>query len=146
MKKLAPKNDAPKCGICGKKKNLVKTDCCGNWICDDENEYVPFSFARNSCFRNHSRLTLCGFHHAEEHPGHWKDCPECRKEFVTEMYVWYGTNEYNFEKLDNPPTYEPTRCALCGKVIRLGTDGYTQSGDEYRCERCTNKQPATSIT
>ena len=145
MEKHTPKHDVPKCGICGKKKNLTRTECCGNWICDDENEYVPFSYARNSCSRNHGRYTLCGFHHTEGHPGHWKDCPECRKEFVTEMYVWYGTNEYNFEKLDNPPAYEPTRCAICGKVIKLGTDGYSQLGDEYRCERCMNKQSAPRL-
>lgn len=145
MTKHTQKNDAPRCGICGKKGKLVRTECCGNWICDDENEYVPFSFARNSCFRNHRRLTLCGFHDAEGHPGHWKDCPECRKEFVTEMYVWYGTNEYNFEKLDNPPAYEPTRCANCGKVIKLGTDGYSQSGHEYHCERCMDMEPPPRI-
>jgi len=24
------------------------------------------------------------------------------------MYVWYGTNDYNFVVLENPPHYEPT--------------------------------------
>lgn len=31
------------CGLCGSTKNLTKTECCGNWICDDEDEYVLFS-------------------------------------------------------------------------------------------------------
>ncbi len=31
-----------------------------------------------------------------------------RESFETEMYVYYGTNEYNFEVLENPPEYEPT--------------------------------------
>lgn len=137
-----PKTEAPKCGICGKRGKLRKTECCGNWICDDEAEYIPFSYERNSCSRNHEHYTLCGFHHTEEHRGHWKDCPECRKEFETEMYVWYGTNEYNFEKLDNPPAYDPTRCAICGTVIRLGTDYFTRSGDDYWCERCADKELA----
>lgn len=66
-------------------------------------------------------------------------------EFVTEMYVWYGTNEYNFEKLDNPPSYEPTRCAVCGKVIKLGIDEHSQLGDEYRCGRCMNRQPVRRL-
>jgi len=35
------------------------------------------------------------------------------------MYVWYGTNEYNFEKLLNPPSFT-RRNAECGVVIRLG--------------------------
>jgi len=52
------------------------------------------------------------------------------------LYVYYGTNEYNFEKLENPPDYEPTRCAKCNMVISLGEDGYTISGDDYLCEHC----------
>ena len=110
----------PKCGLCGKTKKLTKTECCGQWICDDEGKYVIFSYARNSCSRNHSRFTLCGYHYTEEHKGSWKDCPVCRNGFETEMYVYYGTNEYNFEKLDNPPAYLPTKCARCGVVISLG--------------------------
>jgi hypothetical protein len=55
------------------------------------------------------------------------------------MYVWYGTNEYNFEKLPNPPEYEPTRCADCGMVIRLGEDGHSTNGDNYWCYRCTER-------
>src|SRR3989338_8005647 len=62
-RKSAPK---PRCGLCGKTRNLTKTECCGNWICDDEHKYVIFSYARNSCYRNHRRYTLCGSHHAEE--------------------------------------------------------------------------------
>jgi recombinational DNA repair protein (RecF pathway) len=53
------------------------------------------------------------------------------------MYVWYGTNEYNFEKLENPPAFEPTHCARCGRRINLGEDGYSISGDRYTCEECT---------
>jgi len=57
------------------------------------------------------------------------------------MYVYYGTNEYNFEKLENPPSFEPTRCAECGRVIRLGTDGYSiRPNGKYYCEACTNKE------
>lgn len=92
-----------RCGLCGKTKNLTKTECCDNWICDDEHKYVMFSYARNSCSRNHRRYTLCGFHNAEGHPGNWKECPKCREQIETEMYVYYGTNEYNFETLPNPP-------------------------------------------
>ncbi|HBI47279.1 MAG TPA: hypothetical protein DDX93_00910 [Smithella sp.] len=136
-KSLAEK---PKCGLCGKTKNLTKTECCGEWICDDEHKYVTFSYARNSCYRNHRRYTLCGYHYAEEHKGHWKDCPQCRNSFETEMYVYYGTNEYNFEKLENPPTYKPTKCSKCGMVIKLGTDGHTISGKEYWCEECAAKE------
>jgi len=137
---IEQKTSKPKCGLCGKTKILYRTDCCGNWICDDEHKYVIFSYARNSCDRNHRRHTICGFHHTEEHPGHWKDCKECRESFMTEMYVWYGTNEYNFEKLANPPAYEPTRCTDCGNVISLGEDGYAQLGYKFWCADCHRKK------
>lgn len=135
-RKKTSQTDRPRCGLCGRTGNIIRTECCGQWICDDEHEYVLFSYTRNSCFRNHRRYTLCGYHYGEDHEGNWKDCPACRDDFETELYVYYGTNEYNFEKLENPPDYEPTRCAKCNMVISLGEDGYTISGDDYLCEHC----------
>ena len=130
----------PRCGLCGKRGKLTKTECCGNWICDDEDKYVLFSYARNSCHRNHRRFTLCGFHHTEGHSGHWKDCTLCREGTETEMYVYYGTNEYNFEKLENPPVYEPTKCTKCGAIIVLSHGGYSIKGDESWCGRCSDEE------
>ena len=126
-----------RCGLCGKTKNLAKTDCCGQWICDDEHTYVLFSYARNSCFRNHRRFTLCGYHYAEGHMGNWQTCSACKNEFETEMYVYYGTSEYNFEKLKNPPKFKPTRCAKCKKIIHLGEDGYSMHSGRYYCMECS---------
>lgn len=128
----------PRCGLCGKTKKLMQTGCCGNWICNDHDKYVLFSYARNSCARNHDRYTLCSFHRQNGHKGHWKDCGKCRKSFPTEMYVWYATNEYNFEKLENPPHFEPTRCDRCGIVIKLGTDGHSIGPRGTLCESCTH--------
>lgn len=130
----------PRCGLCGKTGNLTKTECCGNWICDDEEQYVLFSYAQTSCYRNHSRYTLCSSHYEEGHEGDWKTCTKCRESFETEMYVWYGTNEHNFEVLPSPPEYEPTKCSECGSVIVLGDGGYSQRGGEYWCGRCTAKR------
>lgn len=141
IKKQTPKKAASRsgrrCGLCGKTTNLTKTECCGNWICNDEHEYQLFSYARNSCSRNHRRYTLCGFHFGEGHEGDWKDCPKCRESFETEMYVYYGTNEYNFESLPDPPKFEPTKCADCGKVISLGHGGYSVLDGRYWCSNCT---------
>lgn len=138
---LGKKNsDKPHCGLCGKTKNLTKTECCGNWICDDEHKYVMFSYAKNSCHRNHLRYTLCGYHFNEGHKGNWKTCKKCRSEFEPEMVAWYGTNEYNFEKMPDPPSYQPTKCSRCGTVIKLGTDAYSSLADEYWCEICTAKE------
>ncbi len=135
-KKIVKRRTVPRCGLCGKMGNLIKTECCGQWICDDEDQYVMFSYARNSCSRNHRRQTLCGYHYNEEHPGDWKTCKKCRSDFETEMYVDLGTNEYNFEKLENPPDYEPTRCSKCDRIIVLSEGGYSQRGDEYWCSKC----------
>jgi len=140
-KSRATEKSGQRCGICGSTtKPLTRTNCCGNWICDDEDDYVMFSYAHNSCHRNHDRYTLCSYHYNEGHSGKWQDCEKCRAGFETEIYVYYGTNEYNFEKLENPPAFEPTHCAQCGTVINLGYDGYLQSGPKYYCESCGNKR------
>jgi len=131
-----PSTTQPRCGLCGKTDNLIRTDCCGQWICDDEDQYQLFSFARNICSRNHRRYTLCGYHHAEGHPGDWRECSVCRDDFETEIYVYYGTNEYNFVKLEDPPHYEPTRCIRCNEIIRLGEDGYAITSEGHICLDC----------
>jgi hypothetical protein len=138
-KPAAPSADKPRCGLCGKKRNLVRTECCGNWICDDEENYVLFSYARNSCSRNHRRFTICGGHHEEGHAGRWQDCERCRANCETEMYVYFATNEYNFEKLENPPSFEPTLCSRCNRRIVLPDGGYSIQGrGKYTCGRCLN--------
>jgi len=123
------KRNIRKCGICGKSRSLVKTECCGRWICD-------LGFGGKNCYEKHSRFTLCGSHHNEGHAGRWQDCPECRDMFETEMYVYYGTNDFNFEKLENPPKFEPTHCDDCGKIISLTKDGHMRSGGQTFCEDC----------
>jgi hypothetical protein len=134
------KDDRPQCGLCGKTGKLTKTECCDQWICDDEDQYRLFSFEHNSCDRNHRRYTLCSIHHTEGHPDRWQDCQECRESYETEMYVYFGTNEYNFEKLANPPKYDPTRCVECSRVIRLGYDGYSYGSEGYTCAKCSQKK------
>jgi hypothetical protein len=135
-RQVAAKADRPRCGLCGKTTKLTKTVCCGNWICDDEDNYRLFSYARNSCHRNHDRYTLCSGHHHEGHEGRWQDCAKCRESFEPEMYVYYATNEYNFEILENPPSFEPTKCRICGQIIPLGDGGYAQSSKGYECWKC----------
>ena len=136
MKKKNNGSSGPKCRLCGKAKKLTRTECCKQWICDDEANYVMFSYAGSSCSRNHNRYTLCGHHNAEQHEGKWQECKECQSEFETEMYVYYGTNEYNFEKLANPPSFDPTLCGKCKKRINLGSESYTISGKKYICSKC----------
>jgi hypothetical protein len=127
-----------RCGVCGKQDNLTKTSCCDNWICDDTDQYVMFSYARNSCYRNHDRYTLCAYHWHEGHDGDWQTCAKCRAEIEPEMYAYYGTNEYNFTVLKNPPKFKPTRCAECKRVISLSQDGYMlKPNGDYICTNCS---------
>ena len=128
---------ARSCGLCGKTRRLTKTECCNRWICDDEDTYVMFSYARNSCHRNHRRQTICAYHSNEEHDGRWQDCGDCAREFPTEMYVWYATNEYNFEVLQNPPSFAPTYCAGCGSRLSLPNGGYSLEAGKYWCTDCS---------
>jgi tRNA U38,U39,U40 pseudouridine synthase TruA len=125
-----------RCGLCGKaKQHLTKADCCGNWVCYNPEDF----YARGRCLGRHMRYTLCNYHHVERHRGSWKECKRCRKAFDTEIYVWYGTNKHNFEKLEDPPSFEPTFCATCGTRINLGTDGHSVFGDDTSCDECTNR-------
>ncbi len=134
----------PCCGLCGSREKLTRTPCCGNWICDDADQYVAFSFARNSCYTNHSKFTICSGHHHEKHEGRWQDCSKCKEGQPLEMYVYLATNEYNFEKLENPPAFEPTQCNRCGVRVRLAYDGYTLKGDEIICASCSaSEMPGT---
>ena len=128
---------AKACGLCGKRSRLTRTPCCREWICDDEDRYVVFSYARNSCYRNHSHYTLCGVHHHGDHPGNWRTCPICRDELPTELYVHHGTNEYNFEKLENPPSFEPSHCDKCGAVVSLVVGGYARGPEGLLCSACS---------
>ena|SRR3989338_1168345 len=115
------------CGLCGRTQDLVKTECCSRPICE-------------KCFMKHARFTLCEHHFNESHSGTWQDCAECINEFPTEMAVWYGTNEYNFEKLKNPPSFSPTHCSACGAVIKLSEGGYTKFGADHWCGPCSVKK------
>lgn len=138
--KTKSNKESQACGLCGKKnKTCEKTECCGNWVCGNESDYVLFSYSRNICSRNHRRFTLCAYHKTEEHKGNWKTCKKCLESFDTEIYVWYGTNEYNFDKLSNPPKFKPTHCSGCNIVISLSEDGYTSLGNKHACEICMKK-------
>ena len=69
----------------------------------------------------------------------WKDFEECKEEYETGLYVYFGTNEYNFEKLKNPQRFKPTKCANCSTRIHLGQDGYSIKAGKYWCGRCVER-------
>jgi hypothetical protein len=92
-----------RCELCRRlTEHLVKTECWGRMVCAILLSNGPV-VSKSSCLVKHSRFTLCGVHHNEEHGGDWKSCEVCPKTWPLEMYIWYGTNKWNFEKLENRP-------------------------------------------
>ena len=127
-----------KCGLCGStKKKLTKTPCCGNWICDDVHMYQIFSYAKNSCYRNHDRYTLCSTHYHEGHTGRWQDCKKCKDDIDLPNYNYFGTNEYNFEVLENVEKCIMS-CVNCGFTTDSMEDFAYQTSKGYYCcrEKC----------
>ncbi len=135
------KNGPKTCGICGSKGPLTKTSCCDELICDDIKNDQGVPVEQSECRRNHEKYTLCHHHYRNEHEGDWKECKECRDSFDTEMYVYYGTNEYNVEVLDDPPDYAPTECAECGTVVDRSRDAHQMTQDGILCADCCEIDP-----
>jgi hypothetical protein len=128
-------NNTKKCGLCGSStKPLTKTPCCDNWICDDSADYVLFSYEKNSCYRNHSRYTLCAFHFNEKHHGKWQTCETCKNIFDDPNYVDLGTNEFNFNVLENPKKIE-IQCVHCGRVVNSLDKISYQTNKGYFCNK-----------
>jgi hypothetical protein len=123
------------CGLCGKTKRLTKTECCNNWICDDQDKYVLFSYATNTCNRNHDRYTLCSSHYHEEHEGKWQDCQKCKESFKLEDYAYYVTNDFNFEKLKDAPNVR-IKCVKCDFESDTIEDFAVGSSEGWYCGNC----------
>eukprot|EP01029_Cantina_marsupialis_P004276 TRINITY_DN1430_c0_g4_i1.p1 TRINITY_DN1430_c0_g4~~TRINITY_DN1430_c0_g4_i1.p1 ORF type:complete len:263 (-),score=43.21 TRINITY_DN1430_c0_g4_i1:210-998(-) len=130
------------CIICGSKRNLTLTECCGMPVCDNEDEYVMFSYSREFCIRNHSRYTLCGFHATEGHDGDWRECSKCFDDLRGEAISWYGTNGWNctpmLEKDIKKDDMLSEKCVHCGGRIMTGFEGHSSSRDGISCETCSN--------
>ncbi len=87
-----------KCELCDEEENLILTDCCKNWVCNDEDQLATFSISINQCYQNHFKNTLCGFHYREGHKEpNWKTCQQCKDYFSPEEYCYFSTNSNNFD-------------------------------------------------
>lgn len=85
------------CGLCDSTQGpFIQTECCGNWVCDTEHQYVPMSYNRfGQCSRNHRLGSICGFHHQEEHGSDWKVCQECKEYFHPFDYAVKASSQAN---------------------------------------------------
>lgn len=135
-------SEKPRCGLCGNNSlPLTKTECCKNWICDDEN-LAATDF--DSCMKNH-RLTLCSTHfiegHMKEEPD-WRKCSACKEMFAPEDYVYLITNEYNF----NEPSikYRISTCTDCKRELDLSIEPHLSVGDHHFCLNCMLKPDEAS--
>ena len=122
------------CGLCGATKKLIKTPCCSNWICDDSHKYVLFSYATNSCYRNHARYTICATHYNSNHNGKWQECKKCKDEYLIENYFDLATNDFNFEKLQNTPKIT-IKCISCGFQSNNMQDFAFQTNNDFYCRK-----------
>ncbi|KAG8698388.1 hypothetical protein FRC08_005964, partial [Ceratobasidium sp. 394] len=129
------------CGLCGKSDGpLMKTTCCNRTVCDDYEKYQAFTFARNSCARNHDRYTRCCYHFNEGHGGDAITCKKCDNDHEGETSTWYLTSSFNFlEDIEraNPPSFAPTMCCKCGQQIKLNIDGVSYGRGGKECRRCS---------
>lgn len=124
----------PVCGLCGDSEKLIKTPCCNHWVCDDEHTYVLFSYSTNSCYRNHDRYTLCATHFREGHAGKWQECKACKDDYPIENYADFATNDFNFEKLKNPPKVT-IKCVNCSFKSNTVQDFSCQTSKGWYCEK-----------
>jgi hypothetical protein len=139
-----PPDASTYCGLCGKQEPLRRTDCCNRTVCDDFDNYVPFSYTKTSCARNHSRYTICSTHKTE-HPDencNWRQCVKCKEDSgEVENFVGSGSSNFNFveDQWDDAPTFEPTYCFACRRLVKLNSEGHARIPNKgIQCQSCVN--------
>lgn len=131
------------CGICSETRAsiLERTECCGEWVCNREDEYVLMSYSRAFCSRSHRRYTRCGFHAEEGHEGDWRACERCASEGARGVVDWHASNGYNFTPGPRPQGMLYTeQCVRCGVRIATGWEasGFGGSVRGTQCGKCIN--------
>ncbi|CAG9461829.1 unnamed protein product [Pedinophyceae sp. YPF-701] len=134
------------CTMCGSTRKLKRLECCGEWICDAQDDYVMFSYSRDFCDRNHERYTRCASHANDKHRGDWRTCKECASLGEDDLgRNWHATCGYNFvpplEK-DCPKGEMLTEtCVECKRRLFPGLEKYSRSfmpvANPYTCQECS---------
>lgn len=81
------------CRFCGDDRSpLVKTRCCGQWICCDT---AFISNGGGYCQHEHEAYSICHFHYNEKHQGEWQACKECRDFFGKDEFKRLSEDRMN---------------------------------------------------
>eukprot|EP01133_Synstelium_polycarpum_P012996 gene12996-15287_t len=161
---LQVKSSEKKCHICGQQPSrnlkLTRTECCGNWVCDNEDQYQLFSGSRDFCGRSHAKYTICGTksHTARKHQSpDWRTCQQCKVEPPEkgmlaglfggppskESSLYFGTNGYNFMPMLNVPYNRVTvDCGRCKRAFLSYIEGssLTMGDNTIICPECEGKR------
>jgi len=82
------------CRFCGRESvPLVKTPCCGHWICCDT-QFVSLS-GGGYCEYQHERFLLCYSQYSDGHKGSWQEGEACKKFWSPEEYKEYTEASIN---------------------------------------------------
>ena len=116
------------CALCLKTSReaaTMCTGCCGEVICDTEDDYQLMSYSREYCSRSHDRYTLCGYHGVEKEcdkAKDWRECPECQSDARSgegaSDRLWRGLNPYNFYPLLSSTVPRHALCATCNQCSK----------------------------
>ena len=120
------------CGLCGKRgtiypaRNSALTHmyCCNRVVCDDEEG------GDRSCFRHHSRHSLCTVHYKycnpRKRPADWRDCTTFIDHVsYMEWYIGWGSSRWNFreDKWHPPYMFQKSRFWACRLLQRSAASG-----------------------
>ena len=84
----AKKISGEHCRFCGRESvPLVKTPCCGHWICCDT-DFISIG-GGGYCQNEHERFSLCYSHHSDGHKGSWQECELCKNFWSQDEYKEY---------------------------------------------------------
>ena len=88
-------------------------------------------------------ITFCLTHYYSKHKGKWQECKQCKDEYSIENYVYFATNDFNFEKLPNAPKIT-IRCVNCEFESNTMEDFAFETSEGFYCTKSKCQKKATA--